>query len=89
MQFALNRRLCRFTVSKFPDRLKGSKSVRYTKNLRKIPKDQLKKIKKELTFFHGIELGYIVKGKYRTAKPFERLAHVMQKKRGLFGKPIQ
>ena len=77
LQFALNRRLCRFTVSKFPDRLKGSKSVRYTKNLRKIPKDQLKKIKKELTFFHGIELGYIVKGKYRTAKPFERLAHVM------------
>lgn len=89
LQFALNRRLCRFTISKFPNRLKGAKSVRYTKNLQKIPKDQLKKIKKELTFFHGIELGYIVKGKYRTAKPFERLAHVMQKKRGLFGKPIQ
>ena len=40
LQFALNRRLCRFTVSKFPDRLKGSKSVRYTKHLRQIPKDQ-------------------------------------------------
>ena len=77
LQYALNRRFCRFTISKFPTQLKGAKSVRFTKNLQKIPKKHLRKIKKELTFFHGLELGFLVKGKYRMAKPMERISHVL------------
>ncbi len=89
LRYALNRRLCMFTISKFPSSLKGKKSVRYTQNLQKITKSELKRIKKDLKFFRRIELDFIVKGKYRLAKPMCKIAHTLKKKRGLFGKPIQ
>lgn len=89
IRYALNRRLCMFTISKFPKSLKGQKSMRYTENLRKITKPELKRIKKELKFFRKRELEFIVKGKYRMAKPMGKLAYILKKKRGLLGKPIQ
>lgn len=89
IRYALNRRLCLFTLNKFPKGLKGKKSVRYTENLRKIPKEEIKRVKKELPFFRKRELEFIIKGKYRMAKPMGKFAHVLKKKRGLLGKPIQ
>lgn len=89
LRYALHRCLCMFTIGKFPGSLKGQKSVRYTQNLRKIPKEDLKRIKKELKFFRRLELEFIVRGKYRMAKPMGRLAYILKKKRGLIGKPIQ
>lgn len=89
IRYALNRRLCMFTLIKFPKSLKGQNCVRYTENLRKIPKVGLKKIKKELKFFQRRELEFLVKGKYRMAKPMGKIAFVLKKKRGLLGKPIQ
>lgn len=87
--YALNRRLCMFTIGKFPNSLKGKKSVRYTENLRRIPKEGWKRIKKELSFFRRLELEFIRKGKYRLAKPMGKISYVLKKKRGIFGKPIQ
>lgn len=89
IRYALNRRLCLFTLNKFPKGLKGQKSVRYTENLRKIPKGEIKRVKKELPFFRKRELEFIIKGKYRLAKPMGRISYILKKKRGLFGKPIQ
>ncbi len=89
IRYALNRRLCMYTISKFPASLKGKKSVRYTKNLQLISQSELKRIKKDLKFFRKMELDFLVRGKYRMAKPLAKLAYVMKKKRGLFGKPIQ
>lgn len=89
IRYALNRRLCLFTLNKFPKGLKGLKSVRYTENLRKIPKGEIKRVKKELPFFRKRELEFIIKGKYRLAKPMGKISYILKKKRGLFGKPIQ
>lgn len=89
IRYALNRRLCMFTLGKFPNSLKGKKSVRYTENLQKIPAGELKRVKKELKFFRKRELEFIVRGKYRLAKPMGKLSYVLKKKRGIFGKPIQ
>ena len=89
LRYALNRRLCLFTLSKFPKSLKGSRCVRYTQNLQNVTEEEYKRIKKELKFFRRRELSLIRKGKYRMAKPMGKLAFVLKKKRGLFGKPIQ
>ncbi len=87
--YALRRRFVRFTVSKFPSNLKGKMCVRYTETLRQIPKQEMKRIKNELKFFNQRMLECLIRGKYRVAKPMDRLATVFRKKRGLFGKPIQ
>lgn len=89
IRYALNRRLCLFTLSKFPKSLKGRRCIRYTENLRNIPKEDYTRIQKELNFLRRRELDLLRKGKYRMAKPITKLAYVMKKKRGLFGKPIQ
>lgn len=89
LKYALDRRLCMFTISKFVKSLKGETCIRYTNHLRKIPKDSLRRIKKDFKFFRRRELELVIRGKYRLAKPMAKVAHVLKKKRGLFGKPIQ
>ncbi len=89
LRYALNRRLCMYTISKFPAQLKGKKSNRYAKSLKKITKNEMKRIKKDLKFFRRIELDFIARGKYRLAKPMCKIAVVLKKKRGIIGKPIQ
>lgn len=89
LRYALNRKLCKFTLQKFPKSLKGQKSIWYTKNLQRIPEQHIKRVKEELKFFRKLELTFIRKGKYRIAKPMGKIAHMLKKKRGLFGKPIQ
>ncbi|MCR5798242.1 MAG: CDP-glycerol glycerophosphotransferase family protein, partial [Eubacterium sp.] len=89
MRTALDHEIVVYTMNKFPGTLKGKNCARYSGYLSKMSHENIKRYMKDYKFVSRHTLGFLVKGKFRMAKPLAKFASVMRKKRGLFGKPIQ
>lgn len=89
MKYAFDLLLVRFAVQHFPGRLNGEVARRFTRELREIPKEEWKRIKKEFGFLQTRQISCLKKGNYRAAKLFAKLAFVWKKKKGLFGTAVQ
>lgn len=88
-RYALNRQLVLFLFRIFPGQWDEKVACRFTESLKRIEREDWKRIKRELSFWRKQEFKSMRRGNYRAAKVFGMLAYVWEKKRGILGTPVQ